>query len=149
MSSVGAGGTIHAASLAGKMLGGTIAGGAILGRNIGGRIGNKYANSESLKLKASQSGIGGFAARRGLGAARSAKDGSWDLRATKAAARTTGALGIDAGKASDKSYAKRLHKIEEDELKYSESLNVDDSEYVKQAKADQTKAEKGHREHSR
>lgn len=146
MSSAGAGGTIHAASLAGKMLGGTIAGGAILGRNIGGRIGNKYANSESLKSKASQSGIGGFAARRGLGAARSAKDGSWDLRATKAAARTTGALGIDVGKASDKSYTKRLHKIEKDELEYSESLNVENSEYVKQAKADQVKAEKVQRD---
>lgn len=121
---IGAAGTAMALKLGGRASFGAA---AFMGRQTFGRLGNRFAESDRMKDMASRRGVTGFMARRGLGAARTAQKGSYDVRGVgllSDAAKKYG--GIDAGKPHTGGYKQMIDDVKKKEKDYADSLGTVD-----------------------
>ncbi len=109
----------HGLTKAGNMMGGlavgAITGGAaMLGRGTIGALGNKLANSESLKDVASRGGARGYLARQQLKLGKYVATSSFDLRNARVAGQGMGDIGFqELGKAKTGGYV----KMREDQIR--------------------------------
>lgn len=97
---------------------------AFLGRQSFGRLGNWAAENDRLKDTASRKGVTGFMARRGLGAARVAQKGSYDVRGIGPLNDFAKKLGLDAGKAHTGGRKQMVDDAKKKEKEYADSLGT-------------------------
>lgn len=113
------------------MMGNATAGlGAKIGRATAGRIAHNMSEDDKWKDRASQSGLGGWGARRVLQASRAVGDASFDAR------KIPGASSLGFGEGRKGGYKTVLKEVKETEEKYAKSLGEvgDDDARVLQRK---------------
>ena len=122
-----------------RAAGGAVFGGAAwAGRNFPGQVAQRLAERDSLLEAASQGGVKGFAARRGLGLARAVGDSSFDARRIGGVGKSLG-----LGEGSKGGYKTKRDAINKSDKEYAKSLGTvgDEDETVKSIKEDIEKTE--------
>jgi len=114
-------------AVGGLALGAATGGAALMARGSLGQLGNRLANSDSLKASEAKGGVGGFMARNLRNIGTSAAKGSFDVRATKLGGITAKATGMDLGKAQGAGgYEKRQADITAKRRERAESIKLGD-----------------------
>ena len=116
---MGAYGASFATRTAGKVSAGAM---GFMGRQTFGRLGQRFAQSQRLRDRASRGGFGGFMARRALSTSRFAAKSSYDARVIADKTGLAKASGLDIGKAQKGGFAQIQKDREKKELQYARDL---------------------------
>ncbi len=132
-----------AAGAAGASVRGVSSGAGFAGRRVIGGTADKLRNNTNLQKATTQSGLGGFAARRLMGASETLSDASFDVRNVKVGKKTLGER-TGSGKGAKKGYATRMKDREKAVQKRAEerygNLELDETDPLVKRRLDEQAA---------